>query len=299
MLKVIRTVEKVAPTNATTLLLGESGTGKEVIARALHDLSPRAGGRFVAINCAAIPHDLLESELFGYEKGAFTGAARQTRGKIECADGGTLMLDEIGDLPAALQAKLLRFLQERTIERLGGRDEIAVDVRVICATHQNLRALIERGQFREDLYYRVSEIAVTIPPVRERAGDAILLARSLADRYAREHGRNLLGFSDDGLAAIEAYPWPGNVRELQNRIKRAVIMAEGSQVTRDDLELPASDEVSPEATFNLRRVRDEAEARALRRALQWVDGNISRAAELLGVSRPTLYDLLKKHALDQ
>ncbi len=299
MIRITRTVEKIAPTNATTLLLGESGTGKEVIARALHELSPRADRRFVAINCAAIPENLLESELFGYEKGAFTGAARQTPGKFEYADGGTLMLDEIGDLPQSLQAKLLRFLQERVVERLGGRGEIPVDVRVICATHQDLRALIEQGKFREDLYYRVSEIAITIPALRERSGDAILLARSFADRHARGQGRNLLGFSEDALNAIEVYPWPGNVRELENRIKRAVIMAEGPRITRTDLELPAPGNATPEAVFNLRQVRDEAEARALRRTLQWVDGNISRAAELLGVSRPTLYDLMKKHELNR
>ncbi|MCG5535467.1 PEP-CTERM-box response regulator transcription factor [Ectothiorhodospira mobilis] len=297
MLKVCRTVEKVAPTNATTLLLGDSGTGKEVIARALHGLSPRAKGPFVAINCAAIPENLLESELFGYEKGAFTGANRQTKGKIEYADGGTLFLDEVGDLPQALQAKLLRFLQERVIERLGGREGIPVDVRVVCATHQDLSALIADGRFREDLFYRISEITIHIPPLKDRTGDAHLLARALLQRYARDQGRSVRGFSQDAVQAIERHDWPGNVRELENRVKRAVIMADASQVTAEDLEL------SPDADLplmlNLRRVRDEAEGRAVRHALQMVDGNISRAAELLGVSRPTLYDLMKKHDLDR
>lgn len=299
MLRVARTVERIAPTTASVLLLGESGTGKEVVARALHSLSSRGNRRFVPINCAAIPENLLESELFGYEKGAFTGATRQTPGRIELADGGTLLLDEIGDLPQSLQGKLLRFLQERVIERLGGRSEIPVDVRVICATHQDLQTRIADGRFREDLYYRINEVSITIPPLRERSGDAILLARGLADRFAREQGRNVLGFTEDALAAIESYPWPGNVREMENRIKRAVIMAEGQQITCADLELPQTATDLPESFFNLRQVRDEAEARVLHRTLQWVDGNITRAAELLGVSRPTLYDLMKKHDLNR
>lgn len=297
MLKVCRTVEKVAPVDVTTLLLGESGTGKEVVARSIHALSPRKDFRFVAINCAAIPDNLLESELFGYEKGAFTGAAKQTKGKIEYADGGTLFLDEVGDLPHPLQAKLLRFLQERVVERVGGREEIPVDVRVVCATHQDLAALISEGRFREDLYYRISEMTVTIPPLRERSGDTHLLARSLLERFAREHGRPVKGFTPEALKAMERHTWPGNVRELENRIKRAVIMAEGGQIGTDDLEL--SPEGEDPLMLNLRQVRDEAEAKALRRTLQIVDGNISRAAELLGVSRPTLYDLLKKHGLNR
>ena len=294
MTRVCRMVEKVAPTSATVLLLGESGTGKELLARALHGLSPRAEQRFVAINCAAIPETLLESELFGYEKGAFTGAAKQTLGKIEYAHKGTLFLDEIGDLPMSLQAKLLRFLQERVIERVGGREEIAVDVRVIGATHQDLGQLIEEGRFREDLYYPLSEISLRIPPLRERTGDSVLLARHFLDLFGREHGRSLRGFTEDALAAIEAYPWPGNARELENRVKRAVIMAENNRIAAEDLELVVPDESMP---LNLRQVREEAERRAIERALALYNGNVSQAADILGVSRPTLYDLVKKYDL--
>jgi two-component system NtrC family response regulator len=296
MLEVCRTVEKVAPTDVTTLLVGESGTGKELLARALHRLSNRAGQGFVAINCAAIPESLLESELFGHEKGAFTGAVQRTRGKIEYADGGTLFLDEVGDLPLALQPKLLRFLQERVIERVGGREELPMDVRVICATHQDLDRMVEEGRFRKDLYYRISEISIRIPALRERPGDAVLLARSFLERFVQQQGRrDVRGFSEEAMAAIEAYDWPGNVRELENRIKRAVIMAEGRQVGVSDLELePAAGEPMP---FNLRKVREAAESRALLRAVNHVDGNLSRAAELLGVSRPTLYSLMNKYGL--
>ncbi len=296
MLKVCRTVEKVAPTDATTLILGESGTGKEVIARALHDLSSRAKSRFVAINCGAIPDTLLESELFGYEKGAFTGAAKQTLGKIEYANGGTLFLDEVGDIPMPLQVKLLRFLQERVIERLGGRGEIPVDVRVVCATHQDLPALVQAGEFREDLYYRISEITVRIPPLREREGDALLLARTFLDRYSEQHRRNLKGFAQDAVAAIEAHAWPGNVRELENKMKRAVIMAESTRITAEELELSVA-EGEPELNLNLREVREAAERAAVQRALSVFHGNISQAAEALGVSRPTIYDLMNKYGL--
>ncbi len=294
MVKICKKVEKIAPTNATTLLLGESGTGKELIARALHAMSTRSAENFVAINCAAIPESLLESELFGYEKGAFTGANKQTKGKIEYADGGTLFLDEVGDLPQPLQAKLLRFLQERVIERIGGREEIPVDVRVVCATHQDLEGLIRAGKFREDLYYRISEIALRIPPLRERQGDAIMLARSFFERVVKEQGRRLRGFSEAALAAIESYEWPGNVRELENRVKRAVIMAEGKQVTPHDLELDTQEgrEMLP---LNLRQVRERAERQALSRALNLVGGNMSRASELLGITRPTLYAMLDKY----
>lgn len=295
MLKVCRTVEKVAPVNATVLLLGESGTGKEVLARGVHELSPRANKRFVAINCAAIPDTLLESELFGYEKGAFTGAAKQTLGKIEYANEGTLFLDEIGDLPLPLQSKLLRFLQERVIERLGGRGEISVDVRVVCATHRDLSSMIREGSFREDLYYRLSEISIKIPPLRERAGDPVLLAQAFLERDAAEQSRNIKGFSPDALAALEAHNWPGNVREMENLIKRAVIMAENGNITAADLGLePAETESIP---FNLRQVREEAERRAIIRALSQVGGSIAQAAELLGISRPTLYDLMNKTGL--
>ena len=295
MQKVCRTVEKVAPSDVSVLLLGESGTGKELLARALHHLSPRASKKFVAINCAAIPENLLESELFGYEKGAFTGAAKQTKGKVEFADGGTLFLDEVGDLPFSLQAKLLRFLQERVFERVGGRDEIAVDVRVVCATHQNLAELIKDGRFREDLFYRLSEIVVNIPPMREREGDPALLAHAFLEKFCKNQGRSLQGFSTDAMQAIETYRWPGNAREMENFIKRAVIMADGPQITQQDLGLNLTDaEISP---LNLRQVREEAERKALVRALGRVGGNVLQAAELLGISRPTLYDLLNRHGI--
>jgi two-component system, NtrC family, response regulator len=295
MLNICRSVEKVAPSDATVLLLGESGTGKELLARALHQLSPRSAKRFVAINCAAIPENLLESELFGYEKGAFTGANRQTRGKIEFADGGTFFLDEVGDLSPALQAKILRFLQERVVERIGGRGEISVDVRIVCATHQNLKKLIEEGRFREDLYYRLSEIVISIPPLRERHGDAALLAHAFMNKFSRREGRSVRGFKQEALDAIEAYSWPGNVREMENFIKRAVIMAEGTQIGVEDLGLQA--ETARAEPLNLRQVRDEAERTAINKVLSRVDGNIAEAAQLLGISRPTLYDLIKRHAL--
>ena len=295
MLAVCRMIEKVAPTDVTTLLLGESGTGKELLSRALHDLSPRKDGNFVAINCAAIPESLLESELFGHEKGAFTGAHKQTIGKVEVANGGTLFLDEIGDMPMPLQAKLLRFLQERVIERVGGRQEIPVDVRVVCATNQNPENLIKEGLFREDLYYRVSEITINIPPYREREEGRLILARTLLQKYAKKQKRAINGFSEDAVAAIESYSWPGNVRELENKIKGAVIMADGKMVTADDMQLsPEEDE--PES-LNLREVRSRAESKAIRVALTRSFGNISKAAELLGITRPTLYDLMNKYGL--
>lgn len=295
MLSVCRMIEKVAPTNVTTLLLGESGTGKELLSRALHNLSPRADQRFVAINCAAIPENLLESELFGHEKGAFTGAVKQTPGKIELADRGTLFLDEIGDMPLALQAKMLRFLQERVIERVGGREEISVDVRVVCATNQNPTKLIAQNMFREDLYYRISEITIDIPPFRDREEGRLILARVLLSKYATQQGRAVNGFSDDANAAIETYGWPGNVRELENKIKGAVIMADGKQVTAVDLGL--SGEPDEADSLNLREVRQRAESKAIRVALMKNFGNISRTAEQLGVTRPTLYDLLNKYGL--
>ncbi|MGH8714711.1 MAG: PEP-CTERM-box response regulator transcription factor [Casimicrobiaceae bacterium] len=294
-LRVCRTIEKVAPASATILIQGESGTGKELLARALHDLSPRRNQRFVAINCAAIPETLLETELFGYEKGAYTGAAKRTFGKIETASGGTLFLDEVGDLPLALQSKLLRFLQERVIERIGGREEIAIDVRIVCATHQTLKDHIASGRFREDLYYRIAEIVVEIPPLRARTGDAALLAHSFVHRFAAEQRRGAMTLLPDAIAAIEAHPWPGNVRELENVIKRAVIMADGLTIGAADVGLAPVD--GEPAIVNLRRVREEAEKDAVLRVLGRVNGNYSKAAELLGISRPTLYDLMHRCGL--
>ncbi|CBL47044.1 Two-component transcriptional response regulator, Fis family [gamma proteobacterium HdN1] len=293
MLRVCRVVEKVAPTAVTCLILGESGTGKEVIARAIHNLSPRASGRFVAINCAAVPENLMESELFGYEKGAFTGASKRTLGKVETANGGSLFLDEIGDMPLPLQAKLLRFLQERVIERLGGREEISVDVRVICATNKDLEKMVAAGTFREDLYYRIGELVINLPPLRERSGDKILLARFLLKKYAGEQHRPILGFSPDAVAAIENYEWPGNVREMENKLKRAVIMAEGKQISAADIGLATCDALA----INLRQIRQDAEVAAIRKALSVADGNVSNAARLLGITRPTLYDLIKKYEI--
>ncbi|MEN9537889.1 MAG: hypothetical protein RLZZ126_124 [Pseudomonadota bacterium] len=297
MLKVCRTIEKVASSTATVMLLGESGTGKELLARGLHQASQRKGEKFLAINCAAIPENLIESELFGYEKGAFTGAAKTTIGKIETAHGGTLMLDEIGDLPFALQAKLLRFLQERVIERVGGRQEIAVDVRIVCATHQDLLGLCKGGGFREDLYYRLAEIVVNIPPLRARVGDAAMLAHSFVRRFSQEQNRGFMSLAEDAVRGIESHPWPGNIRELENCVRRAVIMAEASQITAAELGLNDAVASEPEAVLDLRTVRDAAEKGAIIAALGRVNGNVVKAAELLGVSRPTLYDLMHRLGL--
>lgn len=294
MQDVCNRIEKIAPTNTTVLLLGESGTGKEVLARALHNLSDRNEHDFVAINCAAIPDNLLESELFGYEKGAFTGASKQTKGKFEFADKGTLFLDEIGDLPASLQAKLLRFLQERVIERLGGREEIAVDTRVICATHKNLQAQIDENSFREDLFYRVAEVSVSIPPLRDRPGDVILIARALLNKFSELHKGRIKDFSPDGVRSIEAYAWPGNVRELENRVKRAAIMADGKFVEPADLEL---EPVTGFELKSLKEYREAAELDAVTHALAIADGQIGKAADMLSVSRPTIYHLVKKFNL--
>jgi two-component system NtrC family response regulator len=296
MRSLCRAIEKVAPTSATVLLLGESGTGKELLARALHRLSGRSHQPFVAINCAAIPDTLLESELFGYEKGAFTGAAKRTLGKLELASGGTVFLDEIGEMPASLQAKLLRVLQERTVERIGGRTPVPLDLRIICATNRNLDALIAANGFREDLFYRIGEVTIRVPPLRERQGDSLLLAQFLLQQSAERYGRPSRGLAPDAIRALQAHRWPGNVRELENRIKGAVIMADGAVVTASDLGLQDPGE-DPEY-LNLRVARQRAEVQAVRQALAVARGNLSRAAELLGVTRPTLYDLLEKHHLD-
>ncbi|WP_073974929.1 PEP-CTERM-box response regulator transcription factor [Erythrobacter donghaensis] len=296
MVKVARTIERVARTSVSVMLLGASGTGKELLAKGLHEASDRANGPFVAINCAAIPENLLESELFGHEKGAFTGAVKTTEGKIESADGGTLFLDEVGDIPLPLQVKLLRFLQERTIERVGGRKAIAVNTRIVCATHQDLEGMITAGAFREDLFYRLAEIVVRIPGLAERYGDPVLLAKAFLKRFAAEMNPAVTGFAPDALAAIDAHDWPGNVRELENRVKRAVIMADGKLVNAEDLDL-ADREDEDAQLLNLKAAREATDRRVIRHALSRSEGNISSTAKLLGISRPTLYDLLKQYDL--
>jgi len=294
MLRICRMIDKVAMSDATVMLLGESGTGKELLARGLHQSSPRRNEKFVAINCAAIPENLLESELFGYEKGAFTGASKLTLGKIESANGGTLMLDEIGDLPFQLQAKLLRFLQERVIERIGGRTEIPVDVRIVCATHKNLDELTKVGSFREDLYYRLAEIIVNIPPLRLRTGDPALLAHSFVHRFSLQQKKPFLSLSEEAVRLVEQYSWPGNIRELENCIRRATIMSDGPLISSQDLGLTSAFACDVENGFDLRLVRDKAEKKAVISALGRVNGNMVKTAELLGVSRPTLYDLMSR-----
>ena len=296
MIRVARTIERVANTNVSVMLLGASGTGKELLARGLHDASDRANGAFVAINCAAIPENLLESELFGHEKGAFTGAVKTTEGKIEQAAGGTLFLDEVGDIPLQLQVKLLRFLQERVIERVGSRESIPVDTRVVCATHQDLEAMIAAGSFREDLYYRLAEIVVKIPSLAERPGDAALLAKAFMARFAKEMNPKVRGFAIDALAAIDAWPWPGNVRELENRVKRAVIMSDEKLVSAADLDLAEPDGELVNA-LNLKSARERTDRKVIRHALARSEGNISSTAKMLGISRPTLYDLLRQYEL--
>ena len=296
MAKVARTIERLAPTNVSVMLLGASGTGKELLARGLHEASDRRGGAFIAINCAAIPENLLESELFGHEKGAFTGAVKTIEGKIEMADGGTLFLDEVGDIPLPLQVKLLRFLQERVIERIGGRKPISVDTRIVCATHQDLEGMIGEGTFREDLFYRLAEVVVKIPSLVERPGDSVLLAKHFLTKFASEMNPQVKGFAPDALAAIDAWTWPGNVRELENRVKRAVIMAEGKLVGSEDLDLGEGSE-EEDMALNLKQAREAADRRMIRQAMARSQGNISMTAKLLGISRPTLYDLLKQYDL--
>ncbi len=297
MLDLARTVKKIAPSDVTTLLIGNSGTGKELLAHALHTLSPRKNNPFIAVNAAAIPENLLESELFGYEKGAFTGAVKQTKGKIEYAHKGTFFLDEIGDLSMGLQAKLLRFLQERTIERVGGRDEISVDIRVVCATHRNLQELISQGTFREDLYYRLSEMTIQIPALKDREGDALLIANVFAKRFSEQYNKKFKNFSKDAVQKIEHYSWPGNIRELENKVKRAIIMSESVHITLDDLDLNSIEETAI-LPLNLKEVREQAEILAIKRALNHSHYNISQTSKVLGVSRPTLYNLLNKYAIE-
>lgn len=297
MLAICRTLEKVAPTDVTTLIIGETGTGKELLARALHDLGHRRTKPFAAINCAAIPENLLESELFGFEKGSFTGATQSKKGKIENANGGTLFLDEIGDMPMSLQAKLLRFLQERVVDRVGSLKPIPVDVRVVCATHQDVRQLIDQGSFREDLYYRISEITLDVPALRERDGDALVIAQSLLKSLGRQMDRPNLSYTEDAICAISSYHWPGNVREMINKVKRATIMADGKRVTALDLELK-QDSLVEDNQLNLRQVRETAERQAILQALQSCNFNMAQASRLLGVTRPTLYNLTDKYRIE-
>lgn len=290
-------INRIAPTEITALLLGESGTGKEVTAKAIHQVSNRQKKPFIAINCASIPENLLESELFGFEKGAFTGAHKQTKGKIECAQGGTLFLDEIGDMPFNLQAKLLRFLQEKIIERIGGRQEIPVDVRVVCATNQNLEEMVANKEFREDLFYRVSEITLDIPPLRERDEDVLILAQFFLQQYAIDYKRNVKSFSSDAIQALTTHKWPGNIRELQNKVKSSVIMSTGVQVTSMDLGFFNADDAKYELSLNLRVVREQAETIAIQKAYALTDGNMSKTSQLLGITRPTLYSLVEKYGI--
>jgi two-component system NtrC family response regulator len=295
MQRVFTLIARVAPTDATVLVLGENGTGKELVAHAIHQSSKRRDEPFVPINCGAIPDNLLESELFGHERGAFTDAYRTREGKFEVANGGTIFLDEIGELPVHLQVKLLRFLQDHTIERVGGREPIRVDVRVVAATNRDLPAAIAAGRFREDLFYRLSVLTIQMPPLRTRGDDVRMLAEYFLDFYGRHHKRRLKGFTQSALRAIQAHPWPGNVRELENRVQRGVILARDAYLRPEDLELSEEPADTPRT---LQEARDEAEKKLLIEALTRNAGNITRAARAIDVSRPTLHDLLRKHGID-
>lgn len=294
---VFATIDRVSTTEVPVLIMGESGTGKELIAKSIHRRSTRKDGPFIAINCAAIPENLLESELFGHEKGSFTGAHTQRKGRIESAHKGTLFLDEIGEIPPSLQVKLLRFLQEHSIERVGGRKEVAVDVRILAATNQDLHKAIEENRFREDLFYRLAVVAIAVPPLRERLGDTALLATIFLNRYAAEQKKKITGFTPQGMQAIEGYAWPGNVRELENRIKRAVIMARKTKITPEDLQL-GTDKVSFQGV-RLREARENLEREMILQALAKTRNNLSKAADELGISRPTLYELMEKLGIER
>ncbi len=295
MLKVRHLAQRVAKSDVSLLISGESGTGKDVLARAVHGWSQRRDEPFVAINCAAIPENLLESELFGHEKGAFTGAVGRVIGKIEQANKGTLFLDEIGDMPLALQAKLLRFLQDKIIERVGGRQTIPVNVRVLSATNRDLASMMQRGTFREDLYYRLNEVGIVLPPLRERPGDAVLIALHLFEKHRRNATQPLKGFSSAALSKIASYPWPGNIRELENRVKRGIVLADQGYIMPEDLDLPVQDDDSEQDGNlpTLRQVREDAERKIVNMTLAVTDNNIQEASKILGVSRPTLYALMK------
>jgi two-component system, NtrC family, response regulator len=297
MQHLVETVRRVAVSDLAVLIVGESGTGKELVARAVHRESPRQAGPFIAINCGAIPDNLLESELFGHEKGAFTGAHLQRKGRIELAQGGTLFLDEIGELPLALQVKLLRFLQEQQIERVGGRESIAVDTRIVAATNMNLTEALELGTFRKDLFYRLSVVQIQVPPLRERDEDPVLLAQAFVLKSREQLNARVTGLSDEAREAIRVYAWPGNVRELENRIKRAVVMAHGTTLQPGDLELSAAP--APAAYLTLREARSQFEKNLIRQALARTNGNVTRAAEELGISRQALHESMHKYGLDK
>ena len=292
MQEVFATVRKVATTDAPVLIVGESGTGKELVARVIHRLSPRKEGPFIVINCGAIPETLLESELFGHENGASTGAHIQRQGRIETAGGGTLFLDEIGELSLGLQLKLLRYLQEQVTERIGGREQVRVDARVITATNRDLKQAMRTGTFREDLYFRLAVVSIQMPLLRDREGDIFMLAKAFLNRYTEEAKRKITGFTTQAIRAIENYSWPGNVRELENRIKRAVIMAEGNKISPADLELEMQH--IRDEYLNLKEAREAMEKEMILKALTKTKDNITRAAETLGISRPTLYELMEK-----
>jgi two-component system NtrC family response regulator len=295
MQEVFNSIRKVANTEAPVLILGESGTGKERAAQAIHNLSARKNGPFVAINCGAIPESLLESELFGHEKGAFTGAHAQRLGKFETAQGGTLFLDEVGELPQPLQVKMLRFLQERVIQRIGGRKDIPIDCRVITATNVDLKKAMMEGKFREDLFYRIAVVILRLPPLRERSGDAALLAQAFLKRFSAESGKEKLRFSSNALKAIQNYNWPGNVRELENRVRRAIIMAEKSVITESDLEITPL--LTPIAATSLKEAREALEKEMATNAMTRHKGNLTQAAADLGISRPTLYEMLERYGI--
>lgn len=298
---VLNLIDKVAASDVPILVSGESGTGKELVARAIHAKSLRKNGPMVSINCGAIPENLIESELFGHEKGAFTGAVATVPGKVEYADKGTLFLDEIGELPANLQVKLLRFLQEMVIQRVGGRKDIPVNVRIIAATNIDIAAAIEKGAFREDLYYRIGVVTIHLPPLRDRGADVRILAEHFLRRVSRELNKNVVGFTAEALAYLESHTWPGNIRELENKLRRAVLLADSSRITAD--ELGFGEDLSTHNGFNLsdktlREGRAMVEKKMIIAALAKFEGNILRASEALGISRPTMYDLLKKHDIE-
>tara|TARA_B110000091_G_scaffold195694_1_gene222546 strand:- start:73 stop:1383 length:1311 start_codon:yes stop_codon:yes gene_type:complete len=293
MLDIFRKLKKVANIDITCLFLGESGTGKEVLARALHGLSRKNAGPFVVINCGAIPESLVESELFGFEKGSFTGAEKRTVGKIESAHNGTLFLDELGDMPLSAQAKLLRFIQERVVERVGGRVEIPVDVRIVCATNKDLKTMVAMGTFREDLYFRVSELVINVPPLRNRSEDKLILSRIFLNQFVLDYGRRAVDFDESAIAAIDAYTWPGNVRELINKVKNAVALSESGSISSVDLSL----ETAAMPVLNLKYIREGAERTAIAKALAISKGKVTAAAKLLGVTRPTRYDLFRRYGI--